>query len=142
MLQLGYYWPMIFKDAKKYVRACDSYQRMGRLGQDDEMPLQPQLAVEPFERWVLDFVGPFSPPSNQKVHILVATDYVTKWVEAMDFSRATEESVIKFLFELFVRYGLPWEVITDGGAQFTGNKITATLRNHHVTHKVTSPYHP
>jgi len=46
---------MVFKDAKKYVQACDRCQRMGRLGQDDEIPLQPQLVVEHFERWALDF---------------------------------------------------------------------------------------
>ena len=141
MLQLGYYWPKFFKDAKKYVQACDSWQRMGRPGQADEMTLQPQLVVGPFERWALDFVGPFNPPSNQKSHILIATDYVTKWVEAVALSRAMEESVIKFLFELFVRDGLPKEVITDGGAQFIGNKITSTLINHHIIHRVMSPYH-
>ena len=75
---------------------------MGHLGQADEIPLQLQLVVEPFERWALDFVGPFNPPSNQKAHILVATDYVTKWVEAIALPRATKELVIKFLFELFV----------------------------------------
>ena len=80
------------------------------------MPLQPQLVVEPFEQWVLDFVGPFNPPSNQKVYMLVATDYITKWVEVVALKRAMEESVINFLFELFVRYGLPRELITDGGA--------------------------
>jgi len=74
VLQMGYYWPSIFKDAKKYVQAYDSCQRMGQLGQADEMPLQPQLVMEPFERWELDFVGPFNPKSNQKYYILVATD--------------------------------------------------------------------
>ena len=38
--------------------------------------------------------------------------------------------------------GLPREVISDGGAQFTGNKIISTIKNHHIIHKVTSPYHP
>jgi hypothetical protein len=112
VLQMGYYWPSIFKDAKKYVQACDSCQRMGRPGQADEIPLQPQVVVEPFERWALDFVGPFNPKSNQKYYILVATDYMTKWVEAVALPNATEEAVIKFLFELFVCYGLPREVIT------------------------------
>eukprot|EP00253_Pinus_taeda_P021008 PITA_21008 len=65
---------------------------MGRPGQADEMPLQPQLVVEPFERWTLDFVGPFNLPSSKKAYILVATVYVTKWVEAIDFPRATEET--------------------------------------------------
>ena len=72
---------------------------MGCPGQADEMLLQPQLVVKPFEKWALDFVGPFNPPSNQKAHILVARDYVTKWVEAVALPRATEELVIKFLFE-------------------------------------------
>jgi hypothetical protein len=53
-----------------------------------------------------------------------------------------EEAFIKFLFELFVHYGLPREVITDGGLQFTTHKITATLHNYHIKHKVTSLYHP
>jgi len=39
ILQMGYYWPTIFKDAKKFVQACDSWQRMGCPGQSDEIPL-------------------------------------------------------------------------------------------------------
>eukprot|EP00253_Pinus_taeda_P016620 PITA_16620 len=106
------------------------------------MPLRPQLVIEPFERWALDFVEPINPPSNQRTYILVATDYVTKWVEAESLPKATEDSVIQFLFHLFVRYGLPREFITDGGPQFAGNKLAATLNNYHVQHKITIPYHP
>jgi len=132
VLQTRYYWPMIFKDAKKFVEACDSCQRAGRPCQADEMPLRPQLVIEPFERWALDFVGPINPSSNQKTYILVATEYVTKWVEAEALLRATEDSVIQFLFHLFVSYGLPREIITDGEPQFAGNRLAATLNNYHV----------
>jgi hypothetical protein len=142
VLQMGYYRPSIFKDAKKYVQACDSCKRVGQPGQADEIFLQPQVVMEPFERWALDFIGPFNPKSNQKAYIIVATDYMTKWVEAVALPNAIEEAVIKFLFELFVRYGLPREVITDRGSQFTAHKISATLRNYHIKHRVTSPYHP
>eukprot|EP00253_Pinus_taeda_P031699 PITA_31699 len=106
------------------------------------MPLRPQLVIEPFECWALDFVGPINPPSNQRTYILVATEYVTKWVEVEALPRATEDSVIQFLLHLFVRYGLPREVITDGGPQFVGHKLAATLNNYHVQHKITTPYHP
>eukprot|EP00253_Pinus_taeda_P023161 PITA_23161 len=140
-LQMGYYWPTIFKDGKKFVRACDSCQRMDCPGQSDGMPLHPQLVIEPFERWVLDFVSPINPSSNQKTYKLVATEYVTKWVEAEALPRVTEDLVIHFLFQIFMRYGLQREIITDGGPQFVGYKIVATLKNHRIMHKITSPYH-
>ena len=124
------------------MQACDSCQRAGRPGQSDEMPLNPQLVIKPFERWSLDFVGPISPPSNQKTYILVATEYVTKWVEAEALSKVIEDSVIQFLFQIFVRYGLPRDIITDGGPQFVGNKLAETLQNYHVQHKITTPCQP
>jgi hypothetical protein len=61
---MGYYWPSIFRDVKKYVQTCDNCQRMGKPCQVDEMPLKAQIVVEPFERWEIDFVGLFNPKSN------------------------------------------------------------------------------
>ena len=61
------------------------------------MPLQPQLVVEPFDRWALDFVGPIKPSSKQKAYILVCTDYMKKWVEAMDLVKSNDQDVIDFL---------------------------------------------
>lgn len=48
VLSTGYYWPTIFQDAKKFVKGCDSFQRMGQPLQSDEMSLQPQIILEPF----------------------------------------------------------------------------------------------
>jgi len=64
----------------------------------DEMPLQPQLVVEPFERWDLDFVGPFNPPLKQKLYILVCIDYMTKWVEAVALVKANDQAVMDLLY--------------------------------------------
>jgi hypothetical protein len=50
ILRMGYYWPNIFQDVKNYVQACDNCQRMGQPTHRDEMPLQPQVVLEPFER--------------------------------------------------------------------------------------------
>jgi hypothetical protein len=75
---------------------------MGKPSLANEMSLKSQVVVEPFERWALDFVGPFNPKSNQKAYILVATDYMTKWVEAEALPNATEEVVNNFFFKLFV----------------------------------------
>jgi hypothetical protein len=124
ILNLGYYWPSIFKDSKKYVRSCDSCQMMGKPLPTNEMPLKPQVHIKPFEKWALDFIGPINPPSKGKQYILVCTDYVTKWVEAKELVRATEQSVVNFLFEeIFVRFGIPREIVTNQGAQFTSKLV-------------------
>ena len=107
------------------------------------MPLQAQVVIESFEKWAIDFVGPFNPPSQQKVHILVCNDYVTKWVEAKAVAKETEQIVLDFLFEeIFARYGTPREVVSNGGARFTSHKIENLMQKYGVKHKVTSPYHP
>jgi len=64
ILSLGYYWPSIFKDAKEYVKSCDNCQRVGKLAPSNEMPLQTQVLIKPFEKWTLDFIGPINPPSK------------------------------------------------------------------------------
>ena len=65
-LHSGYYCPSIFKDAAKYVKGCDSCQRMGISMSSDQMLLQSQVMIEPFEKWALDFVGLISPMSCKR----------------------------------------------------------------------------
>ena len=59
-----YYWPTLHKDATKYTRWCDRCQRMGRPTKSDEIPLQPQVVVTPFDKWGIDFIGPIEPSSH------------------------------------------------------------------------------
>ena len=107
------------------------------------MPLNPHIVLEPFERWALDFVGPINPPSNKNVYIVVYTDYMNKWVEAKELHRATEEEVINFLFEdIFIRFGVPRELVTDGGPPFTSHGFKSTLQQYHIQHRMTTTYHP
>jgi hypothetical protein len=143
ILRMGYYWPSLFKDAKKYVRACDSCQRVGQPNNRDEMPLNPQIVLEPFERWALDFVGPINPPSNQNFYIVVCIDYMTKWVKSKTLHRETEEAVIDLLFkDIFIKFGVPRELVTDGGPPFTSHGFKATLQKYHIQQRMTIAYHP
>jgi hypothetical protein len=95
---------------------------MGHPIETYEMHLRPQILVEPFEKWALDFVGPINLLSNNKRYILVCKDYVTKWAEEKALEKKTEQSISYFLFEdIFVNFGVPREIVTNQGAQFTSN---------------------
>jgi hypothetical protein len=81
---------------------------MGRPTVADEMPLQSQVVIEPFDKWAIDFVGPISPMLRKKKYILVCIDFVTKWAEAKSLYQATEKSVFEFIYEdIFTHFGVP-----------------------------------
>ncbi|CAA7052849.1 unnamed protein product [Microthlaspi erraticum] len=82
VLQAGFWWPTMFKDAHAFISRCDACQRMGNISKRNEMPQNFILEVEVFDVWGIDFMGPF-PTSFGDQYILVAVDYVSKWVEAM-----------------------------------------------------------
>ena len=67
-----------------------------------EMPMNYSLVIEPFDVWDVDYMGPF-PSSNGYTHILVAVDYITKWVEAIPTSSLIITLLLKCLKKLFFR---------------------------------------
>ncbi|GJT57696.1 reverse transcriptase domain-containing protein [Tanacetum coccineum] len=76
-----FYWPTIYKDAHELVKNCYSCQRQRKISQRDEM-LQNSIQVcEIFNVWGIDFMGPFLSSRGNK-YILIAVDYLSKWVEA------------------------------------------------------------
>eukprot|EP00253_Pinus_taeda_P017782 PITA_17782 len=142
ILQVGYYWPTLHQDVRRYVSQCDRCQRMGKPTPRDKMPLQPQVTLEPFEKWGMDFLGPINPPSRQKSYIIVCTDYLTKWAETKAIKAATEEKVVEFLRENFLQIWLPKRVSHRSRSQFTSNLIEDLLAHHKIKHRTSTPYHP
>jgi hypothetical protein len=96
----GFYWPTIYRDAHELVKTCDSCQRQGKISQKDEMPQNAIQVCEIFDVWGIDFMGPF-PSSRGNKYILVAVDYLSKWVEAKAFPTNDARVVVKFLKNLF-----------------------------------------
>ncbi|CAN6580925.1 unnamed protein product [Malus baccata var. baccata] len=142
VLQCGFYWPSIFKDAKTFCLTCDKCQRMGGISARDQMPQVSILNVEIFDVWGIDFMGPFS-SSYGFTYILLAVDYVSKWVEAKATRTNDSKVVADFIrTNIFARFGMPRVIISDGGSHFCNRTIEALLRKYSVTHKVSTPYHP
>ena len=106
------------------------------------MPLNGILEVEIFDVWGIDFMGPFI-PSYGNQYILVAVDYVSKWIEAVALPTNDSKVVIKFLKKnIFTRFGTPRVIISDGGTHFCNKWFNALLAKYNVKHKVATSYHP
>nr|XP_016504866.1 PREDICTED: uncharacterized protein LOC107822813 [Nicotiana tabacum] len=106
------------------------------------MPLNTILEVDIFDVWGIDFMGPFV-GSCGDTYILVAVDYVSKWVEAVALPNNEARSVVAFLKKsIFTRFGAPRAIISDGGSHFCNRAFDSLLSKYGVNHKVTTPYHP
>jgi transposase InsO family protein len=74
---------------------------------------------------------------------LVCTDYATKWVEEKSLFRATEKSVVEFIYEdIFTHFGVPREIVTDQGTQFTSKLMKEITKKYGIKYCKSSPYHP
>ncbi|GKC49902.1 reverse transcriptase domain-containing protein [Tanacetum coccineum] len=125
----GFYWPSVFKDANEYVRRCDACQRSGNISSRNEMPQNNIQVCEVFDVWGLDFMGPF-PQSRGNKYILVAVDYVSKWVKAQALPTNDARVVVKFLRSLFARFGVPKALISDRGTHFCNSQLEKALQRY------------
>ncbi|GJU73417.1 reverse transcriptase domain-containing protein [Tanacetum coccineum] len=109
-----FYWPTIYRDAHDMVKSSDSCQRQGKISQKDEMPQNAIQVCEIFDVWGIDFIGPF-PYSQGNKYILMAVDYLSKWVKAKALPTNDVRVVVKFLKSLFAQFGTPCAIISDRG---------------------------
>ncbi|GJU12283.1 reverse transcriptase domain-containing protein [Tanacetum coccineum] len=137
----GFFWPSIYKDAHELVKNCDSCQRQGKISQRDEMPQNSIQVCEIFDVWGIDFMGPF-PSSRGNKYILVAVDYLSKWVEAKALPTNDARVVCKFLKSLFARFGAPRAIISDRGTHFCNDQFAKVMLKYGVTHRLSTAYHP
>nr|GEZ49792.1 reverse transcriptase domain-containing protein [Tanacetum cinerariifolium] len=137
----GFFWPTIYKDTYEFVRNCDSCQRQGKISQRDEMPQNSIQTCEIFDVWGIDFMGPF-PSSRGNKYILVAVDYLSKWVEAKALPTNDARVVCKFLKSLFARFGSPRAIINDRSTHFCNDQFSKVMLKYGVTHRLSTAYHP
>ena len=87
--------------------------------------LHPIIKPWPFRGWGLDFIGEIH-PSSSKRHwfVLMATDYFTKWTEAIALKNMTHKEVIEFITEHIIhRFGIPQILTTDQSTSFMSKEV-------------------
>nr|GFA51477.1 reverse transcriptase domain-containing protein [Tanacetum cinerariifolium] len=137
----GFYWPSIYKDAFEHVNRCDSCQRQGKVSQKDEMPQIFIQICEIFDVWGIDFMGPFLSSKGNK-YILVAVDYLSKWVEAKALPINDARVVVKFLKSLFSCFRTPKVIISNRETHFCNDQFSRVMEKYGVTHRLSTAYHP
>ncbi|GJZ24375.1 reverse transcriptase domain-containing protein [Tanacetum coccineum] len=137
----SFYWPKIYRDAHDMVKSCNSCKHQGKISQKDKMPQNAIQVCEIFDVWGIDFMGPFLSSRGNK-YILVAVDYLSKWVEAKALPTNDARVVVKFLKSLFARFGTPRAIISDRGTHFCNDQFAKVMLKYGVTHRLSTAYHP
>ncbi|XP_076069884.1 uncharacterized protein LOC143041747 [Oratosquilla oratoria] len=139
-----FYWPGMGTDIRTFCRSCDKCQRFSAKGRVPPVPLQPMpIVTEPFARVAIDLVGPLSPASSDgHRYILTLIDFATGFPEAVPLKDIDSISVAEALLTIFSRVGIPREILSDRGTQFTSNLMKELHRMLGVKPIFTTPFHP
>ncbi|RDX66413.1 Retrovirus-related Pol polyprotein from transposon 17.6, partial [Mucuna pruriens] len=143
VLDCGFYWPTIFRDTYQFISTYEKCQKATvAIRKRHEMPQQPILFCKVFDVWGIDFMGPFA-VSNGYSYILLAIDYVSRWVEAIATKTNDAKVVVDFLkSNVFCRFGVPKALINDQGSHFCNRAMSSLLHKYKVVHKIATSYHP
>ncbi|MCO5612058.1 hypothetical protein L7F22_066320 [Adiantum nelumboides] len=142
ILLSGYVWPSLHIDVQHWCKSCHNCQVNGNKHLLHG-PRQLVLANGPFEKWGIDAMGPLPRTKNGKLYILVAIDYMTRWVEAQSVTRVNEKTVSRFVYtHICCRFGTPLEIVFDNGPGFRKGLLTEVCEELHILHRHSTPYYP
>ncbi|GJS10065.1 reverse transcriptase domain-containing protein [Tanacetum coccineum] len=140
-----YFWddPYLFHIyADQIIRRCvHGHEALEILKACHEGPTGGHHSANLTTRKGIDFIGPF-PSSKGNKYILVAVDYLSKWVEAKALPTNDARVVVKFLKSLFARFGTPRAIISDRGTHFCNDQFAKVMSKYGVTHRLATAYHP
>ena len=118
VLRAGFHWPTMIRDAFYWCRTCHLCQEHGDRRLTSE-PYKPIISYGAFEQWGIDAVGPLPRSKRGRKYILVAIDYLTRWVEARAIKEVNTKETIDFIHgNICTRFGVPLVILTDRGLGF------------------------
>lgn len=137
-----FYWPGMYQDVVKYIRKCDTCQKVKPPNSAPEGLMQPRYLSIPWDVVSMDIMGPFPRSSLGNVYLLVFEDVFTKWIEMVPIRRASAEVITsKFCSLILNRFGCPRMIVTDNGKNFVCSLISALAKSCGISHQKTPYYH-
>ena len=133
------WWPTMESDMRRFIAACPNCQiaQPQRVNQEREQhQLLADPFIQPFQRWGIDLIGILPKTAKGNRWIITAIDYATGWPVARAVPRATEEAIADFLYEeIYMHYGAPQELFSDGGKNLWSGAVQAYLKRIGTEHK-------
>ena len=140
--QAGYDWPRLHDDVRRYVLECLVCQKT-RLRGHVQVELGTTAVNQPFYCMCMDSMGPLPITAAGFRYILVLIDAFTRWCEIIPLKTLTaHEAAEAIVRAVFLRHGLPAQVRSDNGTQFSNAVMDELLSILKVEHHYTTPYHP
>lgn len=137
-----FYWPESSRDVTEWCKACEVCQQHN-MGTKHRSPLRPLLVIEePWRRVVVDIVGPLPRSAKGYKYLLTMMDFASRYPEAVPLWRVDAKTVTEVLLEVFGRFGIPDEILTDNGTVFTSKYTKSLMATLGIKQIRTSPYHP
>ncbi|GKA57495.1 reverse transcriptase domain-containing protein [Tanacetum coccineum] len=101
------------------------------------------MASWPFYQWGMDILGPLPTAKGGAKFVIITIDYFTKWIEAKPLVRITYKEVIHFVIDnIICRFGLPWIIVTDNGAQLVNDPFKSWCERFEIHQMNTVVAHP
>lgn len=146
-LNFKFYWPKMADDIKSFVGSCDVCQRTKTRVMDaaEQGHIVDVDELKPLSFWSVDLQGPYHTTRRGKRYIIVAIDYLTKWVEIACLRDATAVSTARFLVDnIILRHGVPegMTIMSDQGPNFESKLIKELCELYQIKKFRSSPYHP
>lgn len=140
----NFFWPGLKTDVARYCWSCHTCQVVGKPNQPvPPVPLQPiPVLGEPFDRVLLDCVGPLPKTKSEHQYILTIMCAATRYPEAIPLHTLKAKPVIKGLTSFFSTFGLPKTIQTDQGTNFMSRVFAQVMTKLKVKHIKSGPYHP
>ena len=130
------WWPQIDQDIERRTKECQPCQENQR--NPAKAPLHPwEMPQQPWKRLHIDFAGPF-----EGQMWLIIVDACSKWPEVIAMTSTTAVKTVDILRSVFSRYGIPDQIVTDNGPQFTAEEFKQFCVGNGINHTLTAPYHP
>jgi len=142
-ITVNFWWPGMNDDVTRFCHSCDVCQRTVSKGRVSKVPLGKMPIINtPFKSQSIDLVGEIFPATSRgHRYILTAVDFATRYPEAVALKNVSTTVVAEALVSIFARVGVPDEVLSDRGTQFT-SELMKVGRLLSIKQLTTTPYHP